>query len=1077
MEYNNISTNILRDESRDLNYVVTPNTVQIFERIFNNSQKTKKSFSLIGNYGTGKSTFLWALEKNLLKQRIYFSNSFDNELKGFRFLKIVGNNVSLTQSLNKTLKIDPQSSSELIIEELEKRRINADKKKEGLVIMIDEFGKFLEFIEKNKSANDLYLLQLIAEWANDETKNVYFIITLHQSFISYASSLDIQERNEWEKIKGRFSTLIFNEPIEQLLFFASKKLEQYQLPVNKKDQFNLLHKTIKKSGLIRFSDDNETLHFAKTLYPLDWLSANILVNALQRYGQNERSLFTFINDETEYAVSKFTGKFYSVPIVYKYLVANLTSEIFSFSNPHRMQWQTCFKALERAELIDTINYQLASELIQTICLVNIFSKAGSLFDKEFLKKYIYYTADYELNDIETAINLLDKGGIIRIYKQSHKLSYHDGTDIDIEQELANISKELNADFSIQEEINELINFPIIQVKKESFEKGTPRYFEFRILSNLNDIKTAEGVLDGYINLIFDEKITENKLNVASKNTGSNLFVIYKNSTQIKSEIFTINKLKKLIVNKSQDINAKKLIEKELQFHLEQLQKFVLDNLFKQNDQNIWYFNGDIKSIKSKKELNETLSTICSEIYSATPIFKNELINKEIPSSQITTARKALIKKLLYAESSKDLEFTPDKFPPEKSIYLTLLKSTGIHQLNEEFNYYNFVEPTEPSFKLIWNECELFIKSANASKRNLAELYDILSKAPYKIKKGFAEFWIPIFLIIKKEDFALFHETNGFVHYLSEDVFDLIHKSPHNYAIKSYDVSGLKINLLESYKELVQTNDVALGTKSTFLSIFGNFLRFYRGLNEYTIHTKKLSSKAIQLREAIKNAKDPEDALFNQFPNALGFHSISIDEDEEILKSYTFHIQDAIREIRTAFDVLLDRIEQKIIESFYCENNNFENYKVEIKERLRTINISLLGLEQSIFYKRLVSPLDDRNSWLKSVADSALGKSIDKMIDEEELLLVTNLEDYLLGLIKASELHEFKKSDKKMVSLQLFGQSGKMIKDQFILIHEETKEINDLKVQLKEKIATLDIHKRKQLLLELLATEMNENLII
>ena len=256
------------------------------------------------------------------------------------------------------------------------------------------------------------------------------------------------------------------------------------------------------------------------------------------------------------------------------------------------------------------------------------------------------------------------------------------------------------------------------------------------------------------------------------------------------------------------------------------------------------------------------------------------------------------------------------------------------------------------------------------------------------------------------------------------------------------------------------------------------LRFFRGLNEYTINTKRLSPKAISLREAIKNAKDPEDALFNQFPNALGFHSISIDDDEEILKSYTFHIQDAIREIRSCYDALLDRIEEKIIHSFYCESNDFEIYKLEIESRLNSINLSLLGTEQSIFYKRLISPLDDRASWLKSVADAALGKSIDKMIDEEEVLLVTNLEAYLLGLIKASELHEFKSNEnRKMVSIQLFGSTGTMINDKIIISNEYNKEFESIRMQLKEKLVTLDVHKRKQLLMELLSTELDENLVL
>ena len=86
MEYNNISTNILRDESKDLNYVVTPNAIQIYERIISSTTKSNKSFTLIGNYGTGKSTFLWALEKNLLKDKIYFSNNLETNVNSFDFI-------------------------------------------------------------------------------------------------------------------------------------------------------------------------------------------------------------------------------------------------------------------------------------------------------------------------------------------------------------------------------------------------------------------------------------------------------------------------------------------------------------------------------------------------------------------------------------------------------------------------------------------------------------------------------------------------------------------------------------------------------------------------------------------------------------------------------------------------------------------------------------------------------------------------------------------------------------------------------------------------------------------------------
>lgn len=1076
MEYNNISTNILRDESKDLKYIVTPNAIQIYDRILSSETKSNKSFTLIGNYGTGKSTFLWAFEKNLLQEKIYFRNNVNSNIHSYDFIKLIGDNSSLTVSLLKTLNIEEGSADE-IIEELEKRRVNSAKNNNGLVIIIDEFGKFLEFIGKNNHVNDLYLLQQISEWANNDNKNVYFIISLHQSFISYSASLALSEKQEWEKIKGRFVELLFNEPVEQLLFFASNKLQSFKIPKKNEGSFNLLNKAIKNTNLVSFDEINST-ELAKSLYPLDWLSANILVSSLQRYGQNERSLFTFLNDKNKFSISSFEGKFYSISNVFDYLVNTLGSEIYSSNNPHRLQWQTCFRALERAELIQHINYNLIAEVIKTICLANIFTKAGSLLDKEFISKYIHHTSEFDSTDIEKGIEKLDKSGIIRFYNHSNKINFLEGTDLDIEQELVDASKEINHDFSINDAISDLMDFPVILVKKNSYQKGTPRFFEYRILTDLNSITKAEGALDGYINLIFDVNLKEKDIKESSENSGSNLFVIYKNSKQIHNEIFTINKLNFLIAKHKEDINAGKLLAKELEFHKQQLQKLVLDNLFVSNDQNVWFYNGGIENIRSKKALNETLSKICDLEFTKAPHYKNELVNKEFLSPQISSARKSFIRHLLNNESEENLGFPNDKYPPEKSIYITLVKETGIHSFNSELRYFTFSPPTDVTFIHLWEECNTFIKSANSSRRNLAELYEILSKAPFKLKKGFTEFWVPLFLIVNKEDFALFHESNGFIPYLTEDVLDLVHKSPSNYSIKSYDVSGLKVNLLESYKELVQVGDVELGTKSTFLSIFGNFLRFHRGLNEYTLNTKRLSPKAISLREAIKNAKDPEEALFNHFPNALGFHSISVSDDEEILKSYTYHIQDAIREIRSAFNSLLDRIEEKIIHSFYCESMDFENYKMEIQSRLININQGLLGSEQSIFYKRLISPLDDRSSWLKSVADAALGKSIDGMIDEEDILLVTNLEEFLLGLIKASELHEFKSSEnKKMVSIQMIGASGRILDDKIIFSNEYSKESEAIRIELQEKLITLDIHKRKQLLMELLSTELNQDLVL
>ncbi|WP_417859761.1 hypothetical protein [Winogradskyella sediminis] len=1067
---NNISTNILRDQSVKIDYLATPNAKEIFDRMFLHNYGANKSFNLIGNYGTGKSTFLWALEKNLKKEEPFFTNiQGSKNIIDFDFIKIIGSNTSLTSILSNELKLKGNVDSELIIKALEKRRKSSKTKGKGLIIIIDEFGKLLEYASSNNSTDDIYLLQQISEWTNNDKNDTYFIITLHQNFSSYGKNLSSQDKLEWEKVKGRFVDLVFNEPVEQLIYFASKKLKEFRIPKSLNSRHGELISLVDKSKLVNLKTSvSEDLTDA--LYPLDWLSANVLVNSLQRYGQNERSLFSFLNDSTKFAINGFNEEFYTVSNVYDYLVNSLPSEINSFDNPHRAQWLTTFRVLEKAELIFNDNYEIVSEVIKTISLVNIFSKIGGLFNETFIVNYFSLTRE---TDVSKILDKLQKSGIIRFYKHSNKINFLEGTDIDLEQELITVNKEINSKFSLSNEILNRIDFPVLLAKRHSFLTGTNRFFEFKILDSIDDISSSAGEIDGYINLIFDN-INLTNLKKKSKIYEDNLFVIYENSSQIRDEILTILKFEKLLEKHQLDTNALKLLRDEKKYYVGRLTNLILDQLFGSNE-NIWLYKGKTEEILSRHNLYGRLSQICDEIYSETPIFINELINKEFISTPINTARKALFRKLLDSEEFENLGFEENKFPPEKAIYISLLKETGIHQKNENLGYFQLDEPNEDSeLYNLWHKSEAFLTSSISNKRNLKEFYEELLKKPYKLKKGFIDYWIPIFLIAKKEDYALFHVEGGFIPFLKEDTIDLIHKKPQDFLIKSYDVSGLKLNLLESYKELVQLGNSEVGKKSTFLSIFGNFLRFQRALNNYTLKTKKLTPNAIKLREAIVSSKDPEDALFNLFPSALGYHSLSIKEDEEVLSSFTNQIQDAIREIRTVYDELLDRIENVIIEAFHCEAEDFDGYKNEIREKMEELNLAVLSQKQNIFYKRLISPLDDRTSWIKSVADVALGKGIDDMLDEEEPILIDNIKDLSLGLIKATEIQKYNSSSTngKLYSIRFFEATGGFKDERVFLASNEENTFKDAKEKIRTTIKDLDKDKRKELLIELLSKEMS-----
>jgi hypothetical protein len=295
-----------------------------------------------------------------------------------------------------------------------------------------------------------------------------------------------------------------------------------------------------------------------------------------------------------------------------------------------------------------------------------------------------------------------------------------------------------------------------------------------------------------------------------------------------------------------------------------------------------------------------------------------------------------------------------------------------------------------------------LQSAQNNKIPISRFYEELTNPDlgFKLKRGFLEIWIPVFLISQKDNFAMYHENTGYIPYLTAELIDLIHKSSHSYLIKSYGEGNIPSNLLLRYKEITKTTHTGTNLNSSFISIFSNFLRFYKSLNDYGKNTKSISPQGISVREAIKNATDPETALFEDLPRALSFQGKSFITNSDNLDAFTNEILTAIESIRDAYPQLLSRIEKILFESFNIDNKiEFKDKKQLLNDLLiGQINESYLGQTSLVFFKRIVSQLDDRDSYLKSVADVALNMSIDKLKDEQEPLLHKTIQDLSQGLL-------------------------------------------------------------------------------
>jgi hypothetical protein len=215
------SVNIIRDTDRDFNYIPTPNASLVVSQIVNDFKKGIRSFNIVGTYGTGKSSFLLAFEQSIRGTKRYFEPNFLANPR-YDFVKFIGSYSSIVEQFADVFEVQTTKDQvENILSEIFNRYHTIGKENKVLFILIDEFGKFLEYASKHNPEKELYFLQQLAEFCNNPKHNIVLITTVHQSLESYAYSLSKIQQQEWTKVKGRFREITFNEPVEQLLFLVN----------------------------------------------------------------------------------------------------------------------------------------------------------------------------------------------------------------------------------------------------------------------------------------------------------------------------------------------------------------------------------------------------------------------------------------------------------------------------------------------------------------------------------------------------------------------------------------------------------------------------------------------------------------------------------------------------------------------------------------------------------------------------------------------------------------------------------------------------------------------------------------
>lgn len=1084
------SINLERDKS-SLNainaYVPTSTAIKTLRLIIKtlNNSKISRSWSLIGPYGSGKSSFgifLNALfqpsssdQHKLAIKKISeidtdLANAYKNKLKksdGLLDILITGSYEGLTKKLfnafgkviqdsvletkfkRKLLKFykdkthDANSDDLLdLLQMLQSSIQSSETNYKGISITIDELGKHVEYAGSNQKDGDIYVLQKIAEHCVSESHApIIFNVMLHQGIEFYAKELDTETKAEWRKIQGRFEEISFIEGPEQSMRVLAKalknSLKSSQLSKVKTELKTPVQALLKAKIFPNMNKIREGVNFFSEVFPFHPLTAYILPLLAQKLAQNERTVFTFLGSSEAFGFQDLILELdFSELImphhIFDYFVNNQGSYIYDHLTHRR--WIEVLNAIDRAGDQDekTLN------ILKTIGLLNIIGTLANLRSSHDLLSIIYGP-----KILDQSLKALQKKSLITYRKHSDEYKVWQGSDFDLE---AALNKELDQfeDFDIANELNRLVMPSPLVAKKYSIESHTLRYFKTSYITDKNFVNLDQAQLSSEPQLFIllkQNKVKQVNLNRKYKELPLNILVIEVNSKNLFESNAKELKALKSIYKTSEEITNDPIAKKEISDQIDYLERRLISALkgITHSTDYIWMHDAKKLKIRSYMDIQTHLSNILQDIYHQSPVLRNELINRDNISAQGQSARTNLIKMMASQRHDPELGYASDKFPPDKTIFNAVFKQSELYQkdsIGYKFAYPKRNTPLYPAYQFIKNSL------SGGEPKSYAELCKGLSLPPIGIKKGMHPVIFFGFYYSVEANMAMY-EDGIFVPYLNDEAVDRIVRKGDHFSFQLHTFEG-QDKLISAYSEEF------LDKKSkNILTIVRAFSKEMKSLPEFTQQTRNLvriSNEAIKLRSAFDSAKSPHDLFTNDIPKALGFIKKDLNNAKE-LTLFIDLLNKTMTELKSCYGRMIEEQRIKFAQIFSLDTSlKLNELQKKILARYSSMEeFTIDNLSLKPFLTRLLADIDSE-IWFEGILTILENTNPRKWRDDTLLEADIKLKNFSERMKDIEMLQSYQASKASTSDQEIFGLR--------VTMHGKEKNI--------DKIVTLNSEEKKEL---------------
>ncbi|GIV87096.1 MAG: hypothetical protein KatS3mg054_1125 [Chloroflexus sp.] len=1008
-------------------------------------EASSRAFSLIGPYGAGKSAFgvFFASlvhmsptgRRRLLAEH---TSAWVNRICDAPMLYPVlvsGNNSSFRRAIidavaqlpnhlpalgDKRLKlprvlsesaqrpdIDPQRVADLF---LETSTLVAERTAfRGLVLIVDELGQFLDYAARQRDEGDVFTLQTLAETVTRTNHLPNLIITiLHQAFDRYAGSAGTTRRIEWAKVQGRFIELPFQEPPAQLLRMVGAALcptVDDPFAHIRSQWADRMAELARRLGLCPADVGADEWHtIVARAYPLHPTVLVALPLLMRQLAQNERSLFAFLTSHEPWSVQDVltslpfhastgsahrdgkTPPVYRLPHLYAYVSTTLGAGLFS-----RARGQRWAELAEARALLSSQDEALV-DVLTTIGTLNALGQDRGLKASRAIISFAL--ADSPDHDgIERALNELEARK--HITYRHHRTSFvlWEGSDLDLDGMTREARREIGDRASLASLLQQYAPLESPVARRHSYRTGAVRCFRQRFVdaADINDRSLAPPKIgretDGEI--VFLVPIDDETLMLAERwalhadrrNEPWRIVIVPQRIQDMRDLLLDVAAFQHVLSNRP-ELENDRVARRELSSRLVEAQRALaaqIRDAFGWRSSR-WFWRGQEVRLTTPRQIDDLLSQACDETYAATPHIWNELIVRHALSSAAAKARRTLIEAMLTHPGEELLGL--QGFPPERSIYESVLRRSGLHRCGSDGTW-QFAPPPDPDplhIRPVWGAIEHFFASTEDEARPLTELYERLEAPPYGVKAGLIPLLFIAAYLANAGDVSLYEHGN-YVIDPDISVFERMLRQPGYFSVRRSRVAGARIRVSQRLAQAFAPGPAAQGNAIALLEAVTPLMRIVRSLPVYARTTHRVTQSAIEVRRAILEARAPDELLFDRLPRACGFAPIPPDAspgDQEV-EAFFAALRAALQELQQAYAHLVCDVGEHIRRAFGGGATDGDALRDELLRRYRAIeHVTSDPLIRTIGVR--LEHAGEGNAWIESIAALVGRKPLDTWSD-------------------------------------------------------------------------------------------------